>query len=414
VRLCMRLDLAQYDGLVAYNELVVQLVENNYFRSGADAIDEHTFKKVAVAQVKGRRLSEIPDVEKLQEKHPLLASSSTVALGYARKVVGEAMKDWRRRLKAKRWMQNMERDDMIAAGRLVPGSAPYGTRWSGGQPSESELGPKNGRGPNDEQSTDGVVGVFSHLLGLPEMPPSMLVEGGVSLLGWLRCNGQKRWIKIGDDFLEVWLSHTSSAADQSYKWTQWGVQRVDQDFNREEPAARVTLATRDRLSIATLTLQAYRKESEPTQADRQTHLVGFIEVLKRHLLPDAQVRDVHDHLVLIADLLDPTASQDVQAASKQKSPMRRIPSFSRRVGARARFGSPSRQRLLPPSPLTRKKTERSSVGTPQQTGSSACGGTTEPSVRFVRASPSDPHSLGLGCSCPQPQLQFQDPGMDYV
>ena len=51
----------------------------------------------------------------------------------------------------------------------------------------------------------------------------MEVAGGVTRLGWLRCNGEKRWIKVGHEFIEVWLTNTEEKAVVRYVWTKWAV-----------------------------------------------------------------------------------------------------------------------------------------------------------------------------------------------
>ena len=108
----MRLNLYLHEGgLVAYSELLIQLVENNYFKSGAGSVDEGSFKQVAVPSVTFRPLHDVPDHERRTEANPVLAQSSTVAIGFARKVVGEALRDWRRRSRARRWIETMEKEE---------------------------------------------------------------------------------------------------------------------------------------------------------------------------------------------------------------------------------------------------------------------------------------------------------------
>eukprot|EP00966_Prymnesium_polylepis_P083096 1924587-Prymnesium_polylepis.1 len=42
-RLCLRLRVPQHTGRVAYHELLKELIENNYFRSGINEFDEEAF-----------------------------------------------------------------------------------------------------------------------------------------------------------------------------------------------------------------------------------------------------------------------------------------------------------------------------------------------------------------------------------
>lgn len=317
-RLCMRLDVPQHEGgLVAYNELLVQLVENNYFRSGADYCDEGSFKQVAVPNITGRRLSEVSLLQLRREHNPLLAQSSSVAMGFARKIIYEGMTGWKRKAKARLWLH----------GSAFGGPGPERSSSALNRPGTSP--PVAGAAPG----VDAVADAFGHLLGFPQMPASMDVADGVTRLGWLRCNGQKRWVKAGDAFFEVWASHTADIPEKKYLWSGWGVQHIVLDLDRSEPLFRLTLATTDRRTEATLLVQAYEKESEPTQAERQAHLVGFIDVLKEHLLAGAKVKEGK-----LGDSLQAMIEDDggVPATTHPdtKTPVRRL--FTRLAGPASR------------------------------------------------------------------------------
>jgi hypothetical protein len=96
--LCYRLRVPQQNGCVAYHDLLEELIENNYFRTGADAFNEDTFKimperftrEVAILPPKipppeqpprRRRMSQDLLGEKFMA--PTAASNATIAEAFA-------------------------------------------------------------------------------------------------------------------------------------------------------------------------------------------------------------------------------------------------------------------------------------------------------------------------------------------
>ena len=58
-RLCLRLTVPQHNGSVAYREVLQQLIENNYFKSGAD-LDEEAFKALPQSVVPPLTIPQVP------------------------------------------------------------------------------------------------------------------------------------------------------------------------------------------------------------------------------------------------------------------------------------------------------------------------------------------------------------------
>ena len=45
--MCLKLNVAQHNGNIGYHAFLKELIENNYFRSGAGGVDEEKFKHAA-------------------------------------------------------------------------------------------------------------------------------------------------------------------------------------------------------------------------------------------------------------------------------------------------------------------------------------------------------------------------------
>ena len=208
----------------------------------------------------------------------------------------------------------------------------------------------------DEGALSDALGVSPMHVPMPQLPPGMDVTGGVTRLGWLKCNGEKRWVKVGHEFLEVWVNNTVDKHAARYVWTKWAVLSLQVDLGREEPALKARLGAVDKGKEVVLLLQAYEKDSEPTQADRAGHLMGFADELKLHLVPNASVEEID----LTADLDSPPkapgSSPPARAGgpAKRPSPSSRQTPPAQRPGAGAAGAPPQAQSQTPGSGVKRQ------------------------------------------------------------
>ena len=291
MRLCMRLSLSKHgSGLVSYHELIEELVENNYFRSGmlqtGSKVDARSFKLAASDEYSTFKRLERPPVPQVDATEMALATvpdielrrlpsslddhaARDLAMTFAYQTIGDAVVKWKQRA-----------DHRLEATGIVSYAL--------------EADREGGAGTLGDAL--GVQGVFaSRAEGLP---PAVDMSGGVSRLGWLRCDRQKRWVRVGAEFLEVWAEITSHQPARQFLWTKWAVLGLELDLERHEPAVRVTLqasldaptrpgTVEGRTSVL---LQAYHKESEPTREERRAHLAGFVDELRRHMVsPNAEI-----------------------------------------------------------------------------------------------------------------------------
>jgi len=202
----------------------------------------------------------------------------------------------------------------------------------------------------DDAAFSGALGFAALNSRPPKLPPGMEVAGSVTRLGWLRCNGEKRWIKVGHEFLEIWLSNIDEQAIVKYEWTKWAVLSMDVDFGRNEPALKATLGSVSNARQVELVLQAYDKDSEPTQAHRVNHLTGFLEELKLHLVRNAPVRESNLNGPLASPPKSPGAESMKSSKRTSPSPLRQgktPPAGSRCVG----MPPQSQEQTLKPKPL---------------------------------------------------------------
>ena len=265
--LCMHLGVTQHrGGLIAYNELLSELLEFNYFHSGGVDVDELEFKEAAnPLEVLERQ--PLPDGFAMRfERNALVRDAAKINQAFAYRTIAEAAANWRKRKQQK-------------------------ARQDGAQGKKS-----NKMNPNWTEVDNGLLG---RALGareagaLIELPPSMDVDGGkVVKLGWLKWNGEKRWVKVGMEALELWNDHSELKPALTYSWAVWGVLSIDLDYNRSEPAMIVVLVSKvdpDAPNVLIL-LQAYIKESEASKEERQAHLRGFLDECKLHAMPGSKVR----------------------------------------------------------------------------------------------------------------------------
>ena len=84
VRLCMRLDIPQHGGgLVAYDDVIRELVEINYFRSGLD-LDEQAFRQYA----------HVPAPTAAAAINKSASANDTLGMRFAYRVIGERLRGW--------------------------------------------------------------------------------------------------------------------------------------------------------------------------------------------------------------------------------------------------------------------------------------------------------------------------------
>ena len=282
VRLCMRLDIPQSGtaGLVAYDDVVRELVENNYFRSGLD-LDEQTFHELAVVPAP---TSATLITESMHE---------TVGMKFAYRVIGERLRGW---VSRSRYRAEILHSYGMSNGVRGGGGGGGGSGDGGGGGGGSATGASG-------MLLSDVLGTGSPSRSAPRLPPSMDMAGGVTWFGWLRCNGDKRWVRVGKYHLELWLDNTQEVPLVTHSWARWQPSSIEIDYERDEPAMRLVLTSSinpDEADVV-LGLQAYAKASEPTRGERAAHLAGFVQELRTHCGPrvDQVTREVQlaDHQI---------------------------------------------------------------------------------------------------------------------
>ena len=138
VRLCMKLGLPQHMGMVAYNEVILELISNNYFRAGEGralggaVFDENEFKSVveeAGLDLSLPRAAPVPSEERLRALSPtkdkeVIRNAQTVAHAYSFKKIQSAIDRsvidrWRLRVMKRKMEGYKKRTSTTTIGDLV-------------------------------------------------------------------------------------------------------------------------------------------------------------------------------------------------------------------------------------------------------------------------------------------------------
>jgi len=138
VRLCMKLGLPQHMGMVAYNEVILELISNNYFRAGEGralggaVFDENEFKSVveeAGLDLSLPRAAPVPSEERLRALSPtkdkeVIRNAQTVAHAYSFKKIQSAIDRsvidrWRLRVMKRKMEGYKKRTSVSTIGDLV-------------------------------------------------------------------------------------------------------------------------------------------------------------------------------------------------------------------------------------------------------------------------------------------------------
>jgi len=138
VRLCMKLGLPQHMGMVAYNEVILELISNNYFRAGEGralggaVFDENEFKSVveeAGLDLSMRTVAPVPSEERLRALSPtkdkeVIRNAQTVAHAYSFKKIQSAIDRsvidrWRLRVMKRKMEGYKKRTSVSTIGDLV-------------------------------------------------------------------------------------------------------------------------------------------------------------------------------------------------------------------------------------------------------------------------------------------------------
>lgn len=124
LRLCLRLRVPQHEGRVEFREVLKELVENNFFRSGATELDEEEFKDIVAEHFKKTAIGTPakpdvgpPSADEPQQEEAQEDETETVAQVFAMAkmhTVSDGFMDWLARVR-RRLAEKQDREKAVAA-----------------------------------------------------------------------------------------------------------------------------------------------------------------------------------------------------------------------------------------------------------------------------------------------------------